>query len=391
MADGHGSTRLLTDTNGVISDRYSYDAYGNALDFTFGTLTPLRTVMLYSGERFDSDLQQYYLRARYYNPTVGRFGTQDQMDGTPNDPLSLHRYAYCQNNPVDGRDPSGNDLIGLSLTMSIGIGLDLAYNGAVAYLGSKLGTEAAAAGESIQQIEGQDASPDVDTATIIVHGVAGHPPGWSQSRETPFQQNLSLPERQTPTANVGGPRLNHDFYEFDWGGFSVGDAPPFLVPTRSVHALAFVHLQAAQMLVWMKGYDKINIISHSWGTTLAYDLLNSGGIEVNDWVTMGSPLNHNISKPLWNTGKWINFYSYYDPIVYLDMYPDPGWLSPTLFGPILSSIYFPPNFTLGVFNPPQVNDSFHDNMTGTSMLSISEHGAYWNYPAVLTLIRKDLQ
>ena len=47
MADGHASTRLLTDTNGTISDRYSYDAYV-ALDFTFGTLTPPRTAMLYS-------------------------------------------------------------------------------------------------------------------------------------------------------------------------------------------------------------------------------------------------------------------------------------------------------------------------------------------------------
>jgi hypothetical protein len=58
MADGHGSTRLLTDTNGVISDRYSYDAYGVALDFTFGTLNSPRTAMLYSGERFDSDLHK---------------------------------------------------------------------------------------------------------------------------------------------------------------------------------------------------------------------------------------------------------------------------------------------------------------------------------------------
>jgi RHS repeat-associated protein len=136
MADGHGSTRLLTDTNGTISDRYSYDAYGVALNFTFGTLAPPRTAMLYSGERFDSDLQQYYLRARYYNPTVGRFGVQDQQDGTPNDPLSLHKYAYCQNNPVNGVDPSGNEtLVGLTLSMAIASGLEDFYNCAVLYQG----------------------------------------------------------------------------------------------------------------------------------------------------------------------------------------------------------------------------------------------------------------
>jgi RHS repeat-associated protein len=378
MADGHGSTRFLTDTNGVISDRYSYDAYGVALDFTFGTLNPPRTAILYSGERFDSDLQQYYLRARYYNPTVGRFGAQDQQDGTPNDPLSLHKYAYCQNNPVNGRDPSGNDdLASLTMAMSIGASLDLAYNGVVTYFGSKLLTEATVAGESLQQIEGQPATPNVDTATIIVHGVAGHTIGWSLED---FQPRLKAAQ------NTSEP-LNQDFYEFDWGGFTVANTWPFLVPTRSVHTLAFVHLQAAQMLVWMKGYSDINVISHSWGTCLAYDLMNSGGVEMHDWVTMGSPLNHNISKPVWNTGKWVNCYSHYDPIVYLDMYPNPGWVSPVLFGPILSSIYFPPSLSFSPFNPPQVDVPV--DMTTT--FHFNEHTRYWNNDTVIDSIRNNLQ
>ena len=40
MADGHGSTRLLTETNGAISDRYSFDAYGLPLKFQPGVLEP---------------------------------------------------------------------------------------------------------------------------------------------------------------------------------------------------------------------------------------------------------------------------------------------------------------------------------------------------------------
>jgi hypothetical protein len=135
----------------------------------------------------------------------------------------------------------------------------------------------------------------------------------------------------------------------------------------------------------MKGYDKMNVISHSWGTCLSYDLLNSGGIEMNDWVTMGSPLNHNISKPSWNTGKWINFYSYYDPIVYLDMYPNPGWHSP------LSAIFSLPNFTLGVFNPAQVDDRMEKNMTKTYRLSLDEHSAYFKDRDVINRIKNDLQ
>jgi hypothetical protein len=47
--------------------------------------------------------------------------------------------------------------------------------------------------------------------------------------------------------------LNQDFYEFDWGGFSISGFG--LIPVKSVHEMAFVHLQMAQMLVWMKGYS----------------------------------------------------------------------------------------------------------------------------------------
>jgi RHS repeat-associated protein len=390
MADGHGSTRLLTDTNGVISDRYSYDAYGNALDFTFGTLNPPRTAMLYSAERFDSDLQQYYLRARYYNPAIGRFGVQDQVDGTPNDPLSLHKYAYCQNNPVNARDPSGNEtLIGLSFAMSIRIGLDVGYNGAVllaSYRAGAMLTEITEANESLDQIEGQDASPDVDTATILVHGVSPHGQGWSTSKETPFQQNLKISSQNAPKLAPTQP-LNHDFYEFDWGGFSVGDLPGTLVPIKSVHEMALAHLQIAEMLVWMKGYNNINIISHSWGTTLTYDLQNTSGIETHDWVTMGSPLKPSTDKPVWIGGDWINCYSLWDPVIHLEIYPPFPSVGEEALG--IANAFF----MLGFSGDGLTRDSNVDIPHSHYMHSflIGEHDAYWNNDDVLKDLRTDLQ
>ena len=48
-------------------------------------------------------------RARYLNPNTGRFWTMDSYEGDNEDPLSLHRYMYCEADPVDGFDPSGND------------------------------------------------------------------------------------------------------------------------------------------------------------------------------------------------------------------------------------------------------------------------------------------
>ena len=48
-----------------------------------------------------------YLRARYYNPSIGRFISRDSFAGKKSDPLSLNLYTYCANNPIVYIDPSG--------------------------------------------------------------------------------------------------------------------------------------------------------------------------------------------------------------------------------------------------------------------------------------------
>jgi len=68
---------------------------------------PAATNLLYTGEQFDTSAQQYYLRARYYDPSNGRFNRMDDFTGNTQDPQSLHKYLYCHANPVNGVDPSG--------------------------------------------------------------------------------------------------------------------------------------------------------------------------------------------------------------------------------------------------------------------------------------------
>ena len=58
--------------------------------------------LLYGGQQYDLEVGQYYLRARYYNPVVGRFTQEDPYRGD-----GLNLYAYCANNPVTYYDPSG--------------------------------------------------------------------------------------------------------------------------------------------------------------------------------------------------------------------------------------------------------------------------------------------
>ena len=101
--NAHGDVVQLVKDNAVVAS-YTYDAFGNLTSQIGESDNPF----LYCGEYFDAETQSYYLRARYYNPAIGRFTQQDAwafMD--TGDPLSLNLYTYCFNNPVMYVDPSG--------------------------------------------------------------------------------------------------------------------------------------------------------------------------------------------------------------------------------------------------------------------------------------------
>jgi RHS repeat-associated protein len=61
----------------------------------------------YTGEAWDAEVELLYLRARYYQPEVGRFVTKDPWAGDKWRPRTLNPYPYVTNNPVDAADPSG--------------------------------------------------------------------------------------------------------------------------------------------------------------------------------------------------------------------------------------------------------------------------------------------
>jgi RHS repeat-associated protein len=104
--DGGGSVRQLTNSSAAITDTYNYDAFGNLLNST-GT-TPNN--YLYRGEQYDSDLNLYYLRARYVNPVTGRFMSLDPEGGKLRIPATLHKYLYVGANPIGFIDPTGRAL-----------------------------------------------------------------------------------------------------------------------------------------------------------------------------------------------------------------------------------------------------------------------------------------
>jgi RHS repeat-associated protein len=101
--DGLGSTRALSNEDGNLTDTYSYDAYGTLINSSGTTVNPY----LFAGEQYDPNLEQYYLRQRYYDPQVGRFTRRDTYEGRLDEPVTLHKYLYANANPVNYIDPSG--------------------------------------------------------------------------------------------------------------------------------------------------------------------------------------------------------------------------------------------------------------------------------------------
>ncbi len=98
-ADGLGSVTSVTDTTGALAETYTYDSFGNAVAST-GTL---RNYFQYAAREFDTETNLYFYRARYYDPTTGRFLSED--------PIGFHagvnKYAYVLNDPTKYRDPAG--------------------------------------------------------------------------------------------------------------------------------------------------------------------------------------------------------------------------------------------------------------------------------------------
>jgi RHS repeat-associated protein len=103
MVDGLGSTRVLTDSQGNGVATYNYEAFGNLIHSTGSAVNSY----LFTGEQFDANLDDYYLRQRYYNTSSGRFTRRDTWEGSLGEPLTLHKYFYGDGNPVSNTDPTG--------------------------------------------------------------------------------------------------------------------------------------------------------------------------------------------------------------------------------------------------------------------------------------------
>ena len=95
----------MTDATDTLKASYTYDPWGKLLN----PIDPLGTKdkFKFSGEALDPQTGLYYLRARFYDPQVGRFISRDALSGAAAKPVSQNRWAYALSNPISYSDPSG--------------------------------------------------------------------------------------------------------------------------------------------------------------------------------------------------------------------------------------------------------------------------------------------
>ena len=97
LHNGHGDVEQLMNDNSLVTKEYEYDAFGVETNPDAADTNAYR----YCGEYYDAETGTYYLRARYYDPVIGRFTSEDPAHA------GLNWYVYCENNPIMYWDPSG--------------------------------------------------------------------------------------------------------------------------------------------------------------------------------------------------------------------------------------------------------------------------------------------
>jgi RHS repeat-associated protein len=108
--DGLGSVDALVNAEGAVVARNQYDALGN---FRLREeAIPHLNSYAFTGHRWEETLGLYQAKARFYDPALGRFTTQDTLLGEINSPASLHRYMYALDNPLRFTDPTGHQSVG---------------------------------------------------------------------------------------------------------------------------------------------------------------------------------------------------------------------------------------------------------------------------------------
>jgi RHS repeat-associated protein len=116
LVDRLGSVNVLTDSTGAVIDRILFDGYGNILSQTNPAASDR---YLFTGREFDRVTGLQYNRARYYDPTTGRWTSRDPVGFDAGD---TNLYRYVSNGPTGATDPTGKFLFAVPLVLLAAVG-----------------------------------------------------------------------------------------------------------------------------------------------------------------------------------------------------------------------------------------------------------------------------
>jgi RHS repeat-associated protein len=103
LHDRLGSVRQVINSAGYVVKMFTFNPFGEKLEEQGTFYTPWQ----FTGQFLDSETGMYYLRARQYSPYLSRFTGRDLIMGKFEEPMTLHKYFYCQNDPINMFDLNG--------------------------------------------------------------------------------------------------------------------------------------------------------------------------------------------------------------------------------------------------------------------------------------------
>ncbi len=109
--DHLGGTALTTNSSGYVTQIYDYYPYGSEL--LNSQLSSTDAAHSFTDKELEEDIGLYYFEARWYDPKIGRFLSEDpaQLDNRIfkliQDPQDLNFYGYSRSNPISSIDPNG--------------------------------------------------------------------------------------------------------------------------------------------------------------------------------------------------------------------------------------------------------------------------------------------